>query len=58
VGSEVIDYKVGDCVVTTGEHAQYLLMDEMNCTPAPKGIDMYAMSIRICGPVMKISEYS
>jgi len=40
VGSEVEDYKVGDCVVTTGEHAQYLIMDEMNCTPAPKGIDM------------------
>jgi len=40
VGSEVVDYQVGDCVVTTGEHAQYLIMDEMNCTPAPKRIDM------------------
>ncbi len=40
VGDEVTDLEVGDRVVTTGEHAQYLIMDEMNCTPAPKDIDM------------------
>jgi len=40
VGEGVTDLKVGDNVVTTGEHAQYLLMDQYNCTPAPAGIDM------------------
>jgi NADPH2:quinone reductase len=40
VGEGVTDYKVGDCVVTTGEHAQYLVMNELNVTPAPKGVDM------------------
>lgn len=40
VGENVTDLKVGDNVVTTGEHAQYLIMDQYNCTPAPKGIDM------------------
>jgi 2-desacetyl-2-hydroxyethyl bacteriochlorophyllide A dehydrogenase len=40
VGEGVTDLKVGDKVVTTGEHAQYLVMDAWNCTPAPKGIDM------------------
>lgn len=40
VGEGVTDYKVGDSVVTTGEHAQYLIMNELNVTPAPKGIDM------------------
>lgn len=40
IGPGVTDFAVGDNVVTTGEHAQYLLMDEYNCTPAPKGIDM------------------
>lgn len=39
-GEGVEDLKVGDYVVTTGEHAQYLIMDEMNCTPCPKGVDL------------------
>ncbi|MGB4659495.1 MAG: zinc-binding alcohol dehydrogenase [Mobilitalea sp.] len=40
VGEGVTEFKVGDAVVTTGEHAQYLIMDEFNVTPAPAGIDM------------------
>ena len=40
VGPDVDEFEVGDVVVTTGEHAQYLIMDAINCTPAPKGIDM------------------
>lgn len=40
VGEGVTEFKVGDSVVTTGEHAQYLLMDANNVTPAPGGIDM------------------
>jgi len=40
VGEGVTDFKVGDAVVTTGEHAQYLIMHEYNCTPAPNDIDM------------------
>lgn len=40
VGEEVYDLKVGDHVVTTGEHAQYLIMNEMNCTLCPEGVDL------------------
>ncbi|NTV91466.1 MAG: zinc-binding alcohol dehydrogenase [Clostridiales bacterium] len=40
VGEGVTEFKVGDNVVTTGEHAQYLVMTETNCTPAPRDIDM------------------
>lgn len=40
IGEEVTEFKPGDPVVTTGEHAQYLLMNTKNITPAPKGIDM------------------
>lgn len=40
VGEGVEDLKVGDHVVTTGEHAQYLIMDEMNCTLCPEGVDL------------------
>jgi NADPH2:quinone reductase len=40
VGEGVVDFKVGDNVVTTGEHAQYLIMSELNCTKAPDDIDM------------------
>jgi len=40
VGEGVAGFKKGDPVVTTGEHAQYLVMDAMNVTPAPEGIDM------------------
>lgn len=39
VGPEVDEFEVGDVVVTTGEHAQYLIMDALNCTPAPKNVD-------------------
>ena len=31
---------MGDHIVTTGEHAQYLIMDEMNCTLCPEGVDL------------------
>ncbi len=40
VGPEVMELKVGDHVVTTGEHAQYLIMDELNCTICPEGVDL------------------
>jgi 2-desacetyl-2-hydroxyethyl bacteriochlorophyllide A dehydrogenase len=40
VGEGVTGYQPGDAVVTTGEHAQFLIMDELNVTPAPEGIDM------------------
>jgi 2-desacetyl-2-hydroxyethyl bacteriochlorophyllide A dehydrogenase len=40
VGPGVSGYKVGDPVVTTGQHATYLLMDQYNVTPAPAGTDM------------------
>jgi NADPH2:quinone reductase len=39
-GEGVTDYRAGDVVVTTGEHAQYLIMHELNVTPAPEGIDL------------------
>lgn len=39
VGPEVDEFEVGDVVVTTGEHAQYLIMDAINCTPAPRSVD-------------------
>lgn len=39
-GEEVYDLKVGDHVVTTGEHAQYLIMNELNCTKCPEGVDL------------------
>lgn len=40
VGPGVTDFKVGDKVVMTGEHAQYQIQHELNCTPAHKDIDM------------------
>lgn len=40
LGEGVEDLKVGDHIVTTGEHAQYLIMDEMNCTLCPEGVDL------------------
>lgn len=40
VGPQVYELKVGDHIVTTGEHAQYLIMDEMNCTICPEGVDL------------------
>ena len=39
VGPDVDEFEVGDVVVTTGEHAQYLIMDAINCTPAPRNVD-------------------
>lgn len=39
-GEDVYELKVGDHVVTTGEHAQYLIMSEMNCTKCPDGVDL------------------
>lgn len=40
MGPGVTGFKVGDPVVTTGQHATYLLMHVNNVTPAPHGIDM------------------
>ncbi len=40
VGPDVRELKVGDHVVTTGEHAQYLVMDELNCTICPEHVDL------------------
>ncbi|MCI8993898.1 MAG: zinc-binding alcohol dehydrogenase [Eubacterium sp.] len=40
VGEGVRDLKAGDHIVTTGEHAQYLLMDELNCTICPENVDL------------------
>ena len=39
VGPGVDEFEVGDVVVTTGEHAQHLIMDAINCTPAPRSVD-------------------
>jgi len=39
VGDGVTDYKPGDLVVATGQHASHLILDERICTPAPKDID-------------------
>lgn len=40
IGAGVSGFQIGDPVVTTGEHAQYLLMDARNVTPAPADIDL------------------
>jgi threonine dehydrogenase-like Zn-dependent dehydrogenase len=39
IGAGVTDFKKGDLVVATGEHADYLILDEHTVTPAPEGID-------------------
>lgn len=39
LGPGVEEFEVGDVVVTTGEHAQYLVMEALNCTPAPRDVD-------------------
>jgi 2-desacetyl-2-hydroxyethyl bacteriochlorophyllide A dehydrogenase len=39
IGEGVTDFKKGDLVVATGEHADYLVLDEHIVTPAPEGID-------------------
>jgi NADPH:quinone reductase-like Zn-dependent oxidoreductase len=38
VGEGVTDFKKGDLVVATGEHAEYLILNEHIVTPAPEGI--------------------
>ena len=40
VGEGVTEFKVGDKVVSTVEHAQYIITPELNVTLAPKDIDM------------------
>lgn len=40
VGEGVTELKVGDKVVTTGEHAQYQIQPALNCSPAPSNINM------------------
>lgn len=40
VGAGVTDYKAGDSVVATGQHASHLILDERILTPAPDGVDL------------------
>ncbi len=40
VGEGVEDLKVGDHVVATVEHAQYVITSELNCTICPEGVDL------------------
>ncbi len=40
VGEGVTELKVGDFVVSTVEHAQYIITSELNCTKCPEGIDL------------------
>lgn len=40
VGEAVEDLKVGDHVVATVEHAQYVVTSELNCTLCPEGVDL------------------
>lgn len=40
VGEGVTEFKVGDKVVSTVEHAQYIITSELNCTLCPKDMDM------------------
>ena len=40
VGPGVTDYKEGDAVVTTGQHASYLVMDQQGVTPVPEGVSL------------------
>lgn len=40
IGEEVVDLKVGDHVVATVEHAQYVVTSELNCTLCPEGVDL------------------
>ena len=40
VGEGVEDLKVGDHVVATVEHAQYVVTSELNCTLCPEGVDL------------------
>ncbi|MCR5666909.1 MAG: zinc-binding alcohol dehydrogenase [Eubacterium sp.] len=40
VGEGVEEFKVGDHVVATVEHAQYVITSELNCTLCPEGVDL------------------
>lgn len=40
VGPDVDELKVGDHVVATVEHAQYVVTSAMNCTLCPEGVDL------------------
>ncbi len=40
VGEGVRELKVGDHVVATVEHAQYVVTSELNCTLCPEGVDL------------------
>ncbi len=40
VGEGVDDLKVGDHVVATVEHAQYVITPALNCTLCPEGVDL------------------
>lgn len=40
VGEGVEELKVGDHVVSTVEHAQYVITSELNCTLCPEGVDL------------------
>lgn len=40
VGEDVETLKVGDHVVATVEHAQYVITSELNCTICPEGVDL------------------
>ena len=40
VGEGVDDLKVGDHVVATVEHAQYVITNALNCTLCPEGVDL------------------
>ena len=39
-GDGVVDYKVGDMIAATGQHANYLILDERIVSPVPEGIDL------------------
>ena len=40
VGPGVTEFKPGDHVVSTVEHAQYIVTSELNCTLCPEGVDL------------------
>lgn len=40
IGEGVKELKVGDHVVSTIEHAQYIITSELNCTLCPEGVDL------------------
>lgn len=40
VGEGVRTLKVGDHIVSTIEHAQYIVTSELNCTKCPEGVDL------------------